>query len=367
MNLQARSVLLSAIVLGSTLSGCSESASSTSTGTSSPTGDWTQVGNYLKQSVTDKQLTGYSFVVFNNSGTVFKQAGGDETMDAVEPLASASKLPSAAAILTLVDQGKLDLDEPVSTYLQGHIAWPQGKAAITMRMLLSHTSGLPDDTSSGTPECIANRFTTLALCAQEIADAPLSYPPGTNFDYGGVDYQLAGYIATVISGADSWDSFFDQAIGTPLQLSSFTYNPDGNDTNPLIGGGASANAPDYATFLRMILNGGMYNNQQILSSDDISALEHNEIGSSINVANTPLPSNQFPGYGLGVFIEAPSLYVGSPGPEYSDPGLFGTTPWFDVGLNYGAVLLIVDTATTGVDVTNGLRPLVIDTLNGTSS
>ena len=104
-----------------------------------------------------------------------------------------------------------------------------------------------------------------------------------------------------------------------------------------------------------------------LSADAITQIQNNEITSIIAVANTPLPSSQYPGYGMGAFISAPSLYAGSPGPEYSDPGLFGSFPWYDRGLKYGAVLLIVDTASTGVDVANGLRPLVIDTLTGTSS
>lgn len=355
-------VSLAAPLLGSALAGCSSSDSS-----STPSGNFTQVGNYLDQSVTDKQLSGYSFVVFNGSGTLFKKSGGDETAESVEPLASASKLPSTAAILTLVDQGQLDLDEPVSTYLQGNIVWPQEKSAITMRMLLSHTSGLPDDTALGTPACMTNRnTTTLAICAQEIANAPLSDTPGTTFDYGGVDFQLAGYIATVVSGADSWETFFDNAIGTPLNLSSFTYNPDGNDTNPLIGGGASANANDYATFLQMILNGGSYNGQQILSSNAIAQIQQNAITSGVTIGSSPLPADQYPGYGMGVFIEDSSLYTGSSGPEYCDPGLFGSTPWYDTGMGYGAVLLIVDTATTGVDVANGLRPLVIDAINGAS-
>lgn len=361
MSTLIRNLLLS-VAAGAAVAGCGGSS-----GGSGSSANWTQVGNYLDQSVTDKQLTGYSFLVVNNSGTLFQQAGGDETLTTVEPLASASKLPATAAILTLADQGKLNLDQPVANYLQGHILWPQEKSAITMRMLLSHTSGLPDDTSLATPACMTNRTTTTpAICAREIADAPLSNPPGTTFDYGGVDFQLAGYIATVISGADSWETFFQDAIGTPMQLSSFTFNPDGNDSNPLIGGGASANAADYAKFMLMIINGGRYNNQQILSNSAIVQIQQNEITSGINVASSPLPSNQYPGYGLGVFIEDPSLYTGSPGQEYCDPGLFGTTPWYDIGLQYAAVLLIVDTATTGVDVANALRPLVIDAVNSGS-
>jgi CubicO group peptidase (beta-lactamase class C family) len=368
MRIPVRTLSTAVLAAGIAASGCSGgggSSSSSNPGNPGPSAkSWNQVSAYLDQTVTDKQLTGYAFGVFDAHDVLFKQAGGDETLDSVEPIASASKLPAAAAIMTLVDQGKLDLDTPVSNYLQGHINWPAGKAAITMRMLLSHTSGLPDDTNASAPPCMQNRTTTMDACAQEIADAALSYPPGTNFDYGGVDYQLAGYIATLVSGESTWQSFFDKAIVQPLQLSSFTFDPNNIATNPSIGGGAASDLTDYSSFLQMILDGGSYNGKQILSASAVAEIEKNEIGSSINIANSPLPTEQYPGYGFGVFIAAPSLYPGSPGPQYADPGMFGSFPWIDLGLSYGAVLLIIDTATTGVDVANGLRPLVTNAMNG---
>ena len=71
----------------------------------------------------------------------------------------------------------------------------------------------------------------------------------------------------------------------------------------------------------------------------------------------------YPGYGLSLFISAPSLYdAQSPGPEFSDPGLYGTTPWFDSGTGYGAVILIDQDTDTGLDIWNAVRPLILQQL-----
>jgi CubicO group peptidase (beta-lactamase class C family) len=326
----------------------------------------TTLNGYVNPNATasDSTVIGYSFILFNKSGTLQTCAGGDQTISSVELIASASKLPSSAAILTLVDAGKLDLDTPVATYLRGSaVTWPLAKSSITMRMLLNHTSGLVgiNDTQ---PACLDEETgTTLAACAQDVANTTLQYVPGTHFNYGGADYQVAGYIATVLSG-ETWQQFFADTIGTPLGLSVYTYGDPTTVTNPRIAGGGSSDVSDYMQIIQMLQAGGVYNGKQVLSSSVISSdLETNQI-SGKTVAYSPLDSTMYPGYASGLFISAASLYTGSPGPEFSDPGLFGTTPWFDNGLGYGAVLLISSNTQTGVNMWNAVRPEIISQLTG---
>jgi CubicO group peptidase (beta-lactamase class C family) len=338
--------------------------------------DWSQLGTTLDSFISTASdpptgtVSGYGFVLFNRSGVLYTRAGGNQSLSSVDMIASASKLPAVAAILTLVDQGKLNLDTPVASYFQGAgnpITWPADKAAITTRMLLSHTSGLPG-LASTQPACMNEpAATSLQQCAQNIANTALVSKPGAEFNYGGVDYQVAGYLATLLSGASSWQAFFNSAIVTPLGLSTFTYGDPLLVTNPRIAGGAGSDVGDYATILAMVLNNGQYGGKQLLSASSIGQLTSNQIA-GLNTVYTPFSAAvapDYPGYTLGLFISAASLYSAqSSGPEYSDPGLYGTTPWFDTGTGYGAVILINQDTQTGLDIWNAVRPLILQQLTG---
>src|SRR3546814_11710446 len=86
-----------------------------------------------------------------------------------------------------------------------------------MRMLLNHTSGLPFDSP-----CLSEDDTTLKDCAQEIANTGLNFIPGNRFGYSGAGYQVAGYVATVVSGK-SWSTLVNERLAGPLGMNSLTY------------------------------------------------------------------------------------------------------------------------------------------------
>lgn len=309
------------------------------------------------------KVQGYSFAVFDESRILMTCAGGNQTLAAIRPIASASKLPSAAAIMTLVDSGQLRLDLPVSFYLFGSgVAWPLDKALITMRMLLAHTSGLPGlGTADLQAACLDEPIDiTMQECVRQIAAAPLVSLPGLAFNYGAADYQVAGYIATRIAG-QGWQEFFDARIGRPLGLDIYTYGAPERVSNPRVAGGAFSNVADYVRILQMILNGGQAGGTTVLSPRSIATLETNQIRGR-NVRYSPVDSALYPGYSFGFFISDASLHPGSAGPEFSDPGLFGTTPWIDEDLGYGAVLLIDKDSATGLGMWNAVRPLIIAAL-----
>jgi CubicO group peptidase (beta-lactamase class C family) len=340
---------------------------------SAATYNWTQLGNTLDSFVSSSRtpptgsVSSYTFVLYDkNGGVLYQRAGGrNTTMTTSFPLASTSKLPAVAAILTLVDSGKIGLDTPVAKYLKNSaVTWPADKSAITMRMLLDHTSGLPGLTDNY-PSCIDNESSsTLAQCVQIVANVPLLYKPGSTFDYGGADYQVAGYVAQVVSGRSSWQAFFNAAIATPMGLKYLTYGSPTKFTNPRIAGGANSDAPDYSSLLQMVLNNGSYNGKQILKATTVANdLETNQIaGLPIEGFPPILPPAAFPGYTMGLFTSAAWVFVPSPGPEYSDPGTTGPTPWFDTGLGYAAVILIDQDSQTGYNMWNAVRPLVIQQL-----
>jgi len=122
--------------------------------------DWTALTSRL-QSYVPQTVNGLGFMVARNGQILYAQAFGNQQVDTVLPIASSSKMPSAAVVMSMVDQGLLDLDKPVGSYLAGKIDWPQDKAANTLRMMLNHTSGLQPNAA-----CLVRPFLTLNECAQ---------------------------------------------------------------------------------------------------------------------------------------------------------------------------------------------------------
>lgn len=170
------------------------------------------VGNYDWSALTARlesfvpgTVPGLTFQITRHGKTIYTKSFGNQTDNSVLPIASATKMPSALAILTLVDEGRLDLDAPISIYLNnGYATVPADKALITTRMLLNHTSGLSQS------DCLNNQAnTTLRQCVQQILNLPLGFAPGTRFGYGGSSFQFAGGVVEAITGQSWYSARFD--------------------------------------------------------------------------------------------------------------------------------------------------------------
>ena len=324
-----------------------------------PTGPFAQLTETLRGDITrhplfDKgptKVMGMMVVVVRPSGVVYQQAFGRYKGDEVLPIASATKIVSAATIMTLVDAGKLDLDKPIADYLPAAKGKPAGRA--TMRMLLSHTSGLPGLNQS--PKCINNQSgdATLLSCANTILNLPMLATPGQLFAYGGADYQLAGAVVEAITGM-SWHAYFRKALAQPCGLSHFSYNKGA--PNPRIAGGGYSDVADYAKLLMMFLNDGKCGDTRVLSSASLAALQKDEsAGRKIGYAPIAMPPYR---YGMGWWIDPAS----EGGQIYSDPGLLGATPWIDVTHNYGAFILTLAGTKKGVAIQKQIEPVIVEAL-----
>lgn len=163
-----------------------------------------------------------SIAVVRDGRIVLAKAYGkaSETIPVATPdlpyqIASNSKQFTAMALLMLEDEGKLDLDDPVSKYLPDI----SGGDSIRLRQLLSHTAGLqdywPHDYSfvamatPVTPQAILDRW----------AKKPLDYPPGTQWQYSNTGYVVAGLIVEKVSGQSLMD-FMTTRIFKPLGMTS---------------------------------------------------------------------------------------------------------------------------------------------------
>ncbi len=203
--------------------------------------------------------------------------------DAIFDLASLTKVvATTTAVMQLVEAGRINLDKPVAAY------WPEfgpsGKASITVRQLLTHTSGLrPDLDTNRSWSGIAG---ALALIA---ADRPI-HPPGGQFVYSDINFIVLGELVHRVSG-EPLDVYTRRHIFAPLHMTDTGFNPTwservrvvptdrqggalrrGDVQDPTayrMGGvaghaGLFSTADDLARFAQMLLNGGILDGERIL-------------------------------------------------------------------------------------------------------
>jgi len=294
--------------------------------------DTTEVNRFLSSAA---PAAGGMALVVVKDGKVIESAGYSKFgPGTVVDIGSASRWLAAAAMMTLVDQGTLALGDPVSKYLP---EFTGEKAGITIRQLWSHEAGLPTTDTS-----INDRTLTLEECVRRIAAGPMSSLPGTAVSDGSVSIQVGARVCEVISGM-TWQEFFRVHIAEPLGMASTSFNLMGFNRNPNVAGGARSTAEDYARFLTMLLQGGVWSGKHILSEQAVAQIEQDQAPASTIVATpyttvtTLLPSTSAARPGLGMWREETDPGTGTL-LIASCPGTYGFTPWIDHKLNLAGVL-----------------------------
>lgn len=144
--------------------------------------------------------------------------------DSVFRIASMTKSFTAMAILQLRDAGKLSLDDPAENYLPEIRHWTYATAdapRITIRHLLIHAAGLPEDNPWGDQQLAMTEADFDALLAQGLS---FSNAPGIAYEYSNTGYALLGRIVARVSGL-SYADYVTQHILTPLGMSATTLEP----------------------------------------------------------------------------------------------------------------------------------------------
>ncbi len=221
--------------------------------------------------------------------------------DSVFWIASMTKSLSATAIMTLVDEGKLSLDEPASKWLPelGKVKLANGQPparAITLRDLMSHTAGI-----AFPPRKPTDGAHSLKSYTVELLKAPLAFEPGSAYEYG-FGITIAGRIAEIVTGRP-FDVFMQERLLDPLGMKDTTFHPGaklrariartyktGDDGtletahNPFVtsdpevrrmtepSGGLFSTAADMAKFYQMILNGGVHDGRRIVSEKSVAEM-----------------------------------------------------------------------------------------------
>lgn len=169
-------------------------------------------------------------ILVEGGETVFRQAYGladvelsvPMTPDNVLRLGSVTKQFTAVAVMLLVEDGRLDLDAPVTRYLPDYPARPEGAEPITLRHLLTHTSGVPSYTSFQDFEARMRENASVAEMLDRFDEKPLDFEPGTRFRYSNSGYSLLGAVLEAVSG-QSYGELVEERIFDPLGMEHTSY------------------------------------------------------------------------------------------------------------------------------------------------
>jgi CubicO group peptidase (beta-lactamase class C family) len=348
-----------------------------------------RVGEAVQRHMAAGNVAGVVTLVARKGRIVHFEAHGMQDLESKKPmpkdgifrLASMSKPITGVAIMMLVEEGKVRLNDPVSRFIPEFkalnkvaVARPTSAGAggargagntapafdvvtanreITVRDLLTHGSGLM---SGGLGNATAPQRTesdTLATYIPKLASVPLDFQPGTLWRYSGLaGFDVLSRIVEVVSG-QPYDQYLKQRIFDPLGMKDTGFNltpaqaarlvtiyrttPTGlqpanqtSNTNYLSGASAlMTTAEDYLQFAQMLLNGGQLNGKRILSPRTIELMTSNHTGDMVN-GQFGRPARGM-GFGLSMQVAldpiAADLRV-SKG-SYSWPGGSGVAFWVE--------------------------------------
>src|SRR6478735_7997429 len=160
-------------------------------------------------------------VVDDAAGVLSRTTGVEATPDSVFQIGSITKLWTSTLVMQLVDEGKLDIDLPVRTYLpEFKIGDEAAAAAITTRHLLNHTSGFEGDifTDTGVGDDCVEKFLGV------LTEVPQLFPVGERFSYNNAGYCVLGRLVEVLR-EKHYDACLRDHLFAPLGLTHAATNP----------------------------------------------------------------------------------------------------------------------------------------------
>jgi CubicO group peptidase (beta-lactamase class C family) len=371
-------------------------------------------------------MNGGVALIIHNGKVAYYNAAGYNDIDTKSPLqkdaifriASQTKAITSVAMMMLFEEGKFQLDDPVSKFIPAFkkqqvldkfnaadttYTTVPAKSEITIRQLFTHTSGL-GYAQIGSRESNAiyakNKLTAgIGVQDDNLLDAmnrlgklPLMHQPGEKWTYG-LNADLLGCLVEVISGM-TLNDFFRTRIFEPLGMKDTyfhvpsdkafrlvnLYREDstghlvkaGNNmlngpvgTNyPLVnstyysgGAGLSSTIYDYGIFLQMLLNNGVYNGKRLLSRNTVRIMTMNQIG------DLSFRGDDKFGLGFQIITEKSSSHTPAQAGTYSWGGAFATSYWVDPKEKLVMLFYRQLQGTTHGDVVEKFRALVYQAIN----
>jgi len=357
-----------------------------------------QIDAVLRRATDTKEVPGVVAVAANDKGVIYEGAFGTRnlaqgpamTLDTIFRLASMTKAVTSVAAMQLVEQGRLQLDQPIGNVLP-ELSAPQvldgfddagaprlrpAKRPITLRHLLTHTAGFGYEfdnadlvryvKATNTPPTSTGKLAALRL--------PLAFDPGERWQYG-INIDWAGRAVEAASGLPL-EVYFRQHIFAPLGMSDTDYAISAAQRSRLVsvhqrhedgtleptepkdplwrefwsgGGGLYSTGRDYLVFLQMLMHQGRFNGAQLLRPQTVALMGQNQIGDiSAGLWKTTNPQltndlDFFPGipckWGLGYMINTLPGPNGRSAGSVTWGGIFNTYYWLDPHKRIAGVFL----------------------------
>lgn len=280
----------------------------------------------------EKVLGKETVVVVQKEGKhIFLKEGEEHKLKSPVSIGSAGTWFTTAVVLMLADEGKLDLDDPISKYIP--IFEKHMKGYITLRNCITHTTGLDGDASGVMKLSQKNKFENLQEQVEYFATKKLIVDnPGEAFSFSSVGPTIAGRILEIIT-KKTFDRLITEKLFRPAGMRTATfYNETGGATDPARG--ATCSAFDYLSFMQMILNNGMLNGKQVMSEKAVQQML-TMVPSEIKRKFLPETYSDF-GYTMGAWVQEEE--DGKP-TVLCFPNLDGAWPLVDLQKKYCAIIL----------------------------
>jgi methyl acetate hydrolase len=348
----------------------------------------------LRSAIARSDVPGVVALVTDRKGVLYRGAFGvadvqskrQMTVDSMFRIASMTKAVTSVALMQLVEQGKLGVDDPADMYLPelsklpvfqsfdaatGDYRLRPSTKPITVRHLLTHTSGL------GYPFTSAILRDFKPRAGESYANGPLLFEPGERWHYG-TSTDVVGRLVEKISG-EKLEDYFLRHILTPLKMVDTSYNipeakaarvvasqqrdgermdgkivlqspqPALTVATPIGGGGLTSTADDYGRFVRMLLNEGALDGVRVLKSETVALMGRNAIGNvSVPALKTAMPrSADFTfiadgrdKWGLGFLITVDHVPDKRAAGSLSWGGINNTYYWIDPSNGLAGVIMM---------------------------
>lgn len=338
------------------------------------------------QAYVDQQVVaGAVAVIGNRQGIAAIEAVGLENRETARPMdvrsvfriASMTKPITAMGIMLLQEDGKLSVEDPVENYLPEFRGQKQliGRARdletlkrasrpITIRDLLTHTSGLPSGFPPGLSDLYFRRHLTLKEAVLVSSQQALEFEPGSKWSYCNAGIDTLGRIIEVVSG-ESYESYLHRRIFLPLDMKDTTFYPSEEQLQRLAGlydnkegqlkyvgysllgpvkearhpvpaGGLYSTGPDLAKLYTVMLNNGMANGTRIISAASVATMTRLQTG-DLECGFTP---GMGFGFGWAVIKQPQGVHEMMSAGTFGHGGAFGTQGWIDPQQNVFVILLI---------------------------
>ena len=351
----------------------------------------TKAAAVLDQTIADGRLNFAVASVGNAGGQTWSHAAGYQDAEKTKPaspdniiqIASMTKLVTTIAALQLMEQGKLDLDTPISAYapelnelqvLKGFVPddtpiLEKANRAPTARELMTHTAGYVYEIWNANALKGSQLGITPSLLSEgNYLAAPLAFQPGTAWEYG-INTDWLGVLVERLSGQRLAD-YFDEHIFMPLGMADTFYELPANKLDRSVmmmaraaeglvplpsfqptpmkkgsmahysgGGGLSSTVKDYGRVLQMLLNSGSLDEKTLLKAETVNSMFQNNIGDIQPAALAtlmPTLSNtadmsfgEKATFGLGLLLHTDGITGGRKANTGSWAGLFNSYYWVD--------------------------------------